>query len=532
METLNIFLNNPLVALFAIITLGMMLGKIKVTGVSLGNSAIIFTALIFGHFGYSIPSGIGTLGLVLFIYCVGIGAGPSFFGVFAKHGTQMVKLSIFIVGCAAVVTYLLSKVFHIPLDLSIGILAGALTSTPALAAAVDSLKDAGPLVSVGYGVAYPFGVIGVVLFVQVLPRILNKDLNVIDQKVDSAKGSKIDRHFVEVLNPSLFGKTIQEATIIAKSSCQISRYFDNGRFVPISSTTTFHKGQILLLIGDQKNAAEIIDYIGRLSTKIQDSEIESQRAEIVVTSKNMIGRTLRELGLLQKYGITVTKINRLQMLFVPTYDTMIEEADCLTVVGDVEALERFSKVAGHRTKALHETDLMSLSIGILLGVVVGMIPFGLPGSKPITLGLSGGPLLVALILGHYGRVGKIVGRIPFAAQYLMRELGLIFFLAHAGVRAGGSFVAIVQQYGVILFVFGGIVTLLPLVSGYFVATFLLKLNLPQTLGGLCGGMTSTPGLGTITAKTDSEVPVISYASAYPIALVVIIILVQILISMG
>lgn len=528
MATFDILLSSPLVILFAIISLGMLLGKISITGISLGNSAIIFVALIFGHFHYTIPDGIGTLGLVLFIYCVGIGAGPNFFGAFARQGATMVKLSFFIVGFAAFLTYLLFKFFHVPMDLSVGLLAGALTSTPALAAAIDTLQETGPLVSVGYGIAYPFGVIGVVLFVQLLPRILRQDIEKLAGETGDAQNHQIQRYYVEVMNPSLFGKVIADTEMVADSSCQISRTFDGTRFVPLQSGTTFHKDQIVLLVGEKRNAASIIDFLGKISTKIKDLEIESQRAEVVVTSPEMAGKTLRELDLLKKFGVTAVRLNRMEIVFVPTRDTVIEQTDRLTVVGGDDALNRFAKAAGHRSKALHETDLLSLSIGILLGVMVGMIPFGLPGTKTVTLGLSGGPLLVALILGHYGRVGKIVGRIPFAAQYLMRELGLIFFLAHAGVKAGGDFLVIVQQHGLALFFFGGLLTLLPMIGGCMIAMRIFKLDLLQTLGGLCGGMTSTPGLGTITAGTDSEIPIISYAAAYPVALVGMIILVQLL----
>jgi putative transport protein len=532
MATIDILLNNHLVTLFAIISLGILLGKARVAGISLGNSAIIFVALLFGHFHYTIPEGIGTLGLVLFIYCVGIGAGPNFFSAFAKQGATMAQLSFLIVGFASFLTYLLIKFFHVPMDLSIGLFAGALTSTPALAAAIDTLKEAGPLVSVGYGIAYPFGVIGIVLFAQVLPRMLRQDLEKLAGQTACIQGHNIQRYYVEVMNPSLFGKVIADTEVVAKFSCQISRTFDGTRFIPLQADTTFHKGQTVLLVGEKNNAASVIDFLGRLSTEVKDFEIESQRVEVVVTSPEMVGKTLRELDLIKEFGVTAVRLNRMEIVFVPTKDTMVEQADRLTVVGNDEGLNRFAKAAGHRSKALHETDLLSLSIGVLLGVTVGMVPFGLPGTKTVTLGLSGGLLLVALVLGHYGRVGKVVGRVPSAAQYLMRELGLIFFLAHAGVKAGGEFFGIVQQHGLILFFFGGLLTLLPMAGGCLVAVHIFKLNLLQTLGGLCGAMTSTPGLGTITARTDSEIPIISYAAAYPVALVSKIIFIQLLAALG
>ncbi len=526
---LDILLGNEYVALFSIIALGLMIGQIRIANLSFGSSAVIFVALIFGHFHYTIPSGVGVLGLILFIYCVGISAGPTFFSSFTKQGTVLIKLSILVVGVAGLSILFLSKFFGIPMELSIGLLSGALTSTPALAAATDTLKGSESLVSVGYGIAYPFGVLGVVLFVQLLPRFLKKDLKSLEEGKVESQGSHVVRYFIEVTNEALIGKKISEINILSEVSCQISRVFEKGRFIPLNYDMTLKRKQTLLIVGEEKNVDLIVGILGKKSSKISSVQIEKERLKIVVTSKEMIGKQLKELELLKRFGVTVTRVNRIDTTFVPSGNTVFEMADELTVVGDTMDLSVFSKAAGHRTKAAQETNILSLCVGITVGIVIGMTPIGNPDVGSFSLGTSGGLLLVALFLGHWGRVGNIVGRIPLGARHLMTELGLVFFLAHAGVKAGGGFIETVSQYGVTLIGIGMAVTLVPMICGYLAAKYVFKIPLLEILGGICGAMTSTPGLGAITSKTDSEVPVVSYATAYPVALVFIIIIVQILI---
>lgn len=530
MELFNVLMSNEYVALFSIITLGLLIGKVRIFNISLGSSAVIFVALVFGHFHYAIPSGVGVLGLILFIYCVGISAGPTFFSAFKKQGKSLIQLSILVVGTAGLSILFLSKFFGIPMELSVGILAGALTSTPALASATDTLQGSGALVSVGYGVAYPFGVLGVVLFVQLLPRFLKKDLKEVEEEKGGKKRKTVIRYFIEVSNEAVIGKKISEIKILSEFPCQISRVFERGRFVPLSYDMILKAKQILLIVGEEENVDLIVGVLGKKSTEISNTQIERERMKVVVTSKEMLGKSLKELELLKRYGVTVTRVNRVDTTFVPSGNTTFEIADVLTVVGEVMDLNVFSKAAGHRVKAAHETNVLSLCIGIMFGIIIGMTPIGHPDVGSFTLGTSGGLLLVSLVLGHWGRIGNVVGRIPLGARHLMTELGLVFFLAHAGVRAGGSFVETVSQYGISLFGIGMTVTVIPLVCGYLAARYIFKISLFEMLGGICGAMTSTPGLGAITSKTDSEIPVISYATAYPVALVFIIIVVQILIA--
>ena len=528
-----LLLNQPLITLFAIVATGLLLGSITIKGMNLGSSGVLFTALLAGHLGYSIPGGVGTLGLVLFVYCVGIGAGGRFFASVAREGATLAKLALVIVATGGAITWAGAHLMHLPADLATGIFAGALTSTPALAAATEGLKDSASGVSIGYGIAYPFGVIGVVLFVQLLPRLLKHDLEAIaaEHEADDHTDDRVVTVLAEVTNQNLMGKKIAAAGLNNLNACQVSRIYKDDQLVPLSYDDVFSEGQLLLLVGRSKEISIAIDYLGQRSERHILKDVENERQNLLVTNRKITGQTIREIAPLKNFGVVITRITRHGLTFVPNTSTVVETHDNLTTVGRNDDLKTFAKAVGHRGNAMDTTDLLSLSAGLTLGIVAGLIPIGLPGSTPMTLGLAGGPLFVALLLGHFGKVGRIVGHIPRPTRLLLQELGLVFFLANAGVRGGVSLVATVQEYGLTLFGLGMLVSIVPLITAWALARKLFKLDPLQSLGGICGGMTSTPALGAITAETDSQVPVISYVSAYPVALIVMILIAKVLIGL-
>lgn len=425
----HLLLNQPLIVLFALIATGLLLGNVKVKGLNLGSSGVLFTALLAGHLGYSIPPGVGTLGLVLFVYCVGIGAGDRFFASLMREGTALAKLAVLIVVLGAAVTWAGAKLLDIPTGLATGIFAGALTSTPALAAASEGMAmtalGGADAVSIGYGIAYPFGVIGVVLFVQVLPRILKINLDA-DETPTNECGNRVENVLVEVTNPNLFGQRISDSGISNFNAVQVCRIYAGGSLVPLSYDDRFEEGQIVLLVGRRCEIKIAIDLIGRRSDAKLHEDVENERQTVVVTSNTFAGRTLGDIAPLRSYGVVVTSITRLGLTFVPNANTVIERNDYFTCVGRSDDLKKFSVAVGHRGSAIDATSLLSLSVGLTLGIILGMLPFGLPGSSPITLGMAGGPLFVALILGHFGKIGPIVGFIPRPTRMLLQELGLVF----------------------------------------------------------------------------------------------------------
>ncbi len=531
MNIMDILLSDELLVLFLIITLGLMFGRIKIAGVSLGSSATIFVALAFGQLGYGIPQGLGNLGLVLFIYSVGITAGPTFFRTFARKGRLLSALALALILIAAFWTYVLARMFELPTELAVGLMAGSLTSTPGLAAAMEALPE-GSHVAVAYGIAYPVGVVGTVVFVQLLPGLLRQNLDELAKQLqaEEEEGSRIVRVLVEVMNPAVLGKHLSDVVALAEANCQVSRVLVGDRLIPVLPDFTLQLSQHVLVIGPEYRTPLITDFLGKRSEQagyIMDTE--SQRRQIVVTAKRVVGHSLRDVKLLSEFGVTVTRITRHDLEFVPRTTEVVEYGDILSAVGESENLQRFAEYAGHRAETAHETDLISMGVGIIAGVFLGTVQIGL-GDRQFSLGLAGGPLLVALVLGHFGNIGPIVGYLPKASRMLVMQIGLAFFLADAGTKAGGQLVATLEQQGAALGVVAGVLVLVPMILGYFFARYVLKLDLLTTLGGICGGMTSTPGLGAITSKTDSQIPVISYAAAYPVALILVTLAAQMLVS--
>lgn len=521
----------PITALFAIISLGLGVGKITIKGFSLGASGVLFVALVFGYMGYSIPKGVGTVGLVLFVFCIGITAGPGFFTAFAQKGTDFAKLSIVAVFTGALTTYALARVINIPADLAVGLFAGALTSTPGLASAMDAFKGNASTVSIGYGIAYPFGVIGVVLFIQLMPKLLRIDLNREAEAVKSGdREAKIIRTLIRVTNASLKGKLISDETpFFDKMKCCVSRIMSNGKLLPLTKDSRFDTDKVILVVGNAEKMHSVIEHIGEETKQEMIMDADNERMQIAVTSGELTNTTLADLQPLKNYGVTISRINRHDITFIPNASTIIKYGDLLTVVGDPANLHEFAKFAGNKHKVLHSTDIISLAVGISLGVILGKIPIHLPGIKAFTLGMAGGPLFIALIMGYLKNIGKLTTRIPMASKLLLMELGLLFFLANAGIEAGRKIVPVLEEHGISLFFTGAVITLVPMILTFLIAIKFFKMDILEALGGICGGMTSTPALGTISAKVDSEVPVTSYATAYPVALILMTIAVRIFI---
>ena len=539
-DTVDSALSQPLILCFLIVATGMGLGSIRLAGLSLGTSGVLFAALFFGHFGaqegWSLPDAVGTLGLVLFVYAVGLGAGPTFFRTFRNQGKQLAFLGLVTVATGAVTISVMAWLFEIPNDLAVGIFSGSLTSTPALAAGIAAAEETGQqglAVSIGYGVAYPVGVITVVFFVQLVPRMLRVNLDRLGQEVQqqTQQGNRIRRILVKITNPAVFGKTLREVRLLDQISGQITRVMEGDQLVPIKPDHVLAEGQVVLLVTDEVTGEMLTMLLGEPSDAHVVINSDRDRAVVVVTSTALLNKPLRELHLRSKFGVTIARIERYGVDFVPNANTSFSMADRATAVGEPEGLKAFTEAAGHRVRKLHETDLMSVGFGLVIGILIGMIPIHIPGVGQFSLGMAGGPLMAGLLFAHFGRFMRIVGYMPLAARMLTQELGLAFFLAAAGFNAGGHFVEMLQQYGWRPFLIGLAVAVIPMSVAFTFARFVLRMDLLQSLGGICGAMTSTAGIGAIINKTDCDVPVTSYAAAYPAALVMMTILAQMLITL-
>jgi putative transport protein len=529
---------TPLAVLLAVVIVGLALGRLTLFGITFGTSAILFVALVAGHWGWTLPDGFETLGLAIFVYCVGISAGPTFFRGLAARGRTMAALGAIIILSGVAVAWCAARLLNLPPELVGGLMAGAMTSTPALGAIAEAGADRSS-VAVGFGVAYPIGIVAVVVFVQVAlkwsahrasPEAVNAEILRSGSDDESFK-SAIERRSVEILNPAVVGKRPSELSVLADSCCQISRVRAGERWRPMPSDFAFSVGSQVMLVGALQEITRVAEALGTICDSEQPVlDADRERRQVVVTAKEVYGKTLRDLRLQSDYGVTVVRVRRHDIEFVPSSRTEVEFGDTLTLVGESAKLAEVSHLVGHRPRTVNETDLLSLVTGLGLGILVGNLSLT-TGNFSFSLGTAGGPLMVGLVLGHFRRIGPLRASLPPAAQLLLTEGGLAIFLAAAGIEAGSNIAAVIFAHGPILLFAALAIATIPLAIGFAVAKLLFRLTLLQSLGSCCGGMTSTPGLAVLTSATDSSQPVTSYVAAYPVALVLITIIGPMLLEM-
>lgn len=521
-------LSNSYFAFFLIVTLGFVLGRIKLFGLSLDVSAVIFVALVFGHFGIVMPPDFQQLGLVLFIFTIGIQAGPGFFESFKKEGRQLAIFATILILTAAFITVAVIYGFGIDKNIAIGLFTGALTSTPGLAAAID--QTGSPLASIGYGVGYPFGVIGVILFIRFLPKILGLSLT----KSEQDHQSKIKDEFPEVMprnfrveNENVVGRSIGELRIRIMTKAVVSRVFHQGMAITPSPDTILHKGDLIRAVGTAASLEGVEILIGpAVEVEIPLDPNYDVRA-VLVTNKEVVNKTIGQINLLHSYNATITRIRRSGIDISPTPDSKLQFGDKLIVASTKTNMEMVARIFGDDKKRLSDTDMLPVALGIIIGVLAGRISLEL-GDFSFSPGLTGGVLIVALVLSRIGKTGPVVWTMSSAANQLLRQLGLIFFLASVGTDAGTDIVATFEKYGFRLFLYGGLITVLPMVIAALAGKWFFRMNLLSMLGAISGSMTSTPGLAAADSMTKTNAHSIAYATIYPVAMVLLIVVVQII----
>ncbi len=519
---------NQYFVFFLIIALGLALGNVKVKGVSLDVSAVIFVALLFGHLGYKSPAVLQKIGLILFIYSVGIQAGPGFFKSFKKQGVQFIALAFIVVFSGALVSYLGSIILGIDKNLIVGIYTGAMTSTPGLAAAIESTNS--PLASIGYGVAYPFGVIGVILFVKFIPKLLKINLKSEEENYNkSLKQSYPEifhKNFV-VQNPNVFNKTIGELKIRSMSCANISRVFHNGNTITPNSKTVLHEGDILKAVGTNEALAKIKLLIGEETCREIPLNKEYEIRTLLITNKNIVNKTLGELNLFIKYDATATWIRRSGIQLAPKSTTHLQLGDRVMVACTKEKMKGVAKLFGDNRSSLSQLDMLPIAIGIIVGILLGQIKVPILGYE-FGFGMTGGILIAALLLSKIGRTGPIIWNVSGSVNQFLRKIGLVFFLVSVGTNAGVKFYDTFINNGAELFVAGVFITIIPMAVATIFIKYFSKMNFLIFLGGLTGSMTSTPALSVLEDVTDSDSTKIAYATVYPFALVFIILCSQLL----
>lgn len=520
---------NTYTAFFIIIAAGIALGKIKIKGISLDISAVIFIALVFGHFGIQIPPIFKELGLILFIYSVGIQAGPGFFSSFNKKGLQLIVLALIVVFSGAVITFVLSYFMKIDPRLSVGLFAGALTSSSGLAAAIESTGSS--LSSIGFGITYPFGIIGVILFVKLSPKIFRINIKEEETKyykdVHSGFPELIHKNFV-VENPGVFGKTLGDLNLRAISNTNLEKIQHNGIISIVTAETELQKGDIVKACGSQENLEKLKILIGKeTETSIPGSSKYAIR-KFLITNKNIVNQSLGQVALLNNYHATVTSIRRSGIDITPNAHTRLKFGDKLTITAPEENIKELGKLLGDKAKKMNDIDFLPISLGILIGILIGQIGIPVTESFTFKLGLTGGVLIASMVLSKIGKTGNILWNISGTVNLFLRKIGLVFFLAAVGTSAGEQLVSTIRENGVNYFLIGAMITVIPMMVSVVIGRYLFKINFLTLIGSLTGSMTSTPALSATETMTDSDAPQIAYASVYPFALVIIIIACQIL----
>jgi putative transport protein len=498
---------------------------------------VLFAALVFGHFGMSVPKEIMDFGLILFVYAVGLTAGPSFFRTFRRRGMQFVVVALVVVTSGAVVTALLAYLLKLSPGLAAGLYTGALTCTPALAAVLDALHrvspDAVPLASVGYGIAYPFSMISMVLLIQFLPGLLKRPVKNEEQKWLAEKAIEtpglVALQF-RITNPNCEGRTVAEVNPRRLAQVNISRIKHGDRVFAATPESILHLGDIVMAVGASEELDKMTLLLGERSDERMDVNADILSMDVEVMDESLTGKTLASMRVWEQFTVVITRIRRQGLEIAPHGSVTLEMGDGIRVVGEKTAVGVFVQRAQGTPRKASETSMTAFLVGLVIGVFVGLIQVPLGGGVTVKLGMAGGVFITSLLIGHFGRIGPFRLYVPPAAKNLTRELGLMLFLAGAGTSAGAHLVEVLQDRGWILLVAGAIITLLSALAGLVVMVKVYKLNLLSAMGSLTAAMTNPPALAAANNQTETDLPAIAYASTYPVALIFKILLAQALVE--
>lgn len=557
----NLFSNHESVAYTVIvysfvIALGVALGKVRIWGISFGIACVLFAGIGVAHFGFTVDGHIQhfikEFGLILFVYTIGLQVGPGFFASFQQGGLKLNSLAILsVLTCVLTVIVLFYATDTSMADL-VGIMSGAVTNTPGLGAAQQAIVDIfraegqsqetinGALsnVSNGYAVAYPFGVLGIILVMMILKSALKVNLDAekrLNQWKVNKNNSSVDKVAVRVENPVLFEKHVAIIKETLGMDFVISRVYHTGKIHMVDKDTILKQGDILLLVANPKDFDKLSTLIGKKESialfEGEANDIVSRRMN--VTNKLAYSKKLGEINVREQYGVTVSRVYRAGIEFVPTKDTKLQFGDAITVVGDEEHIKLVEKVFGNSKKRMQHPHIAELFFGIVLGVILGSIPIAIPGmSSPVKLGLAGGPLIVAILISRYGGRFSVTHYVSHSANLMVREIGIVLFLASVGLGAGQNFIKTLSEgAGLQWMLMGVAITLVPLIVVALVARFYYKLNFLEICGLLSGSQTDPPALAFAHDVTGSDAPAVTYAAVYPLTTFMRIMVAQLLIVM-
>lgn len=541
----DIALMTAMLALVAVI--GLWFGNLRVYGVSLGIGGVLFGGIVIGHFAelYGVKLNdnmlhfIQEFGLILFVYTIGIQVGPGFFSSLRRSGLKLNAFAVLIVLLGAIVTAFLYKLFDVPLPIILGIFSGAVTNTPALGAGQQILTDLGSTVAndmgMGYAIAYPFGICGILLVMWLMRVLFRVDVQKEANDFDKSSGyirDNICTMNVEVSNPNLAGLTIQNIPTLTDDGIVCSRLKRKDQLMVPNPTTQVELGDYLHLVGKKEvlNRARLV--IGNevdvsLSTQGSDFQV----ARVVVTNENVLGKKIGALNL-QQHGIVISRLNRAGVELVPNSAATLHFGDILNLVGKKGSIDLAANIVGNAEQKLQQVQMLPVFIGIGLGVLLGSVPLVIPGfPAALRLGLAGGPLVVALILGRIGTIGKLYWFMPPSANLALRELGIVLFLAVVGLKSGDKFIStLIDGDGLLWMGYGALITFIPLFVAGVIARWFAKMNYLTLCGILAGSMTDPPALAFANnIHANSGASALSYATVYPLVMFLRIMSPQILV---
>ncbi|MCU0404307.1 MAG: hypothetical protein MUE99_07135 [Chitinophagaceae bacterium] len=538
---LHYLAEHPLLLLFLIISIGFLLSHIKIKGVGFGVAFVLFTGIGLGAWGKDIFDSpelvermemIAQIGLMIFVYCIGLQAGPSFFRVLKQRGLYIAILGVVVLLLTWVVALYSTRLLGIDAFFATGVFCGALTNTPALAAANEFLhgNPESFKLTIGYSIAYPMGVILPILWSLYIARRRHIDLDHETKRAERQSGATAEPPSsinVVAKNPDILGKTLGEVLPPHTIASRLKRY--SNITIP-NAQTRIQAEDVYHIVGTQRNIERVKIIFGKESLQpgpeTYRENIDFRR--IMLSNPEFAGRTLRELELYEGWEGVVTRIRRGDNDFVPTPETRLEKGDRLRVVAHADKMEAITKLLGDRFKSIAEADYFSFAAGICLGLIIGYIPIPLGADFSVKLGIAGGPMVMGLILGNLGRTGNIYWSMPLNTNLTLRQLGLVLFFAVVGIKAGGGFAEAVASNGLQLFVAGILVTLTVSIGILFGCMKILKMDWVSATGTLGGAQTQPAILSYIGDLSQSEAPNTAYATIMPVAMLLKILLAQLL----
>lgn len=553
MEWLDNLLFNPdsiahIVLLYSmVISIGVLLGRIRIFGVSLGVTFILFVGILMGHFGFSgnlqIINFVQDFGLILFVYCIGLQVGPSFFSSFKKGGVSMNLMAagaiLLNIAVMAVLWLLLFEKEDLPM--MVGVLCGAVTNTPGLGAANEALGQlgySGPQIANGYACAYPLAVVGIIgatILIKYLCRV-----NLAAEKDALAREETADRHekphrmYVEVKNPALEDITLKSLREMANRDFVCSRILHDGNESLPNRDTVLHQGDHLLIVCASGEADAIVTFIG--SQVKADKEFDPGHSPLVskrilVTEEDVNGKTLSQLSLSGKFGVNATRIYRAGVELLARPDQRLQVGDRIRVVGPSDAVDRLAARLGNSHNQLDHPNILTIFVGIFIGILFGSLPIAIPGMPtPVKLGLAGGPLIISILVSRFGYRMQLVTYTTVSANLMLREIGLALFLASVGIKAGGNFIStVVEGDGLLYVLCGFLITVIPILCIGPIARYRYKMNYFTLMGMIAGTYTDPPALAYANQTAGNDAPALGYTTVYPLAMFLRIITAQVLI---